>query len=196
MYFYRSGFTLIEVMVTLIAMVILLSLGVAGVGSLQAQARDKERANDVAVIARGLEGYYKNGNPLMTSQAQNAAQGTYPGYNVVRHMEGVDLCSSNLGPALNPCNTTGTPYFDDALPGVSEAARTPPGKPGPYFKTKWLISEADAVNLINDGAYVYTATQKNGTDCYGDPNEPPCLHFTIRYKEETSGNIITVKGQH
>jgi prepilin-type N-terminal cleavage/methylation domain-containing protein len=51
----RGGFTLVELMITMVIMVILTALAVVVTGNIQAQARDNERTQDIQALARGLE---------------------------------------------------------------------------------------------------------------------------------------------
>jgi len=56
--FSRDGFTIVEVLVVTVIMVILLSLSVVIMSGQQRVARDGERKADAENIARGLERYY------------------------------------------------------------------------------------------------------------------------------------------
>lgn len=105
------GFTLIEVLITLIIMVILLGLGIAATGNLQAQARDKEREQDVETIARGLELRYKKGSTYTNNSGVVITNnpGSYPGSN-----EMWDIMWYHSAP------------LSEVLPGVSEEAQTTP----------------------------------------------------------------------
>lgn len=69
---YRRGFTIVELLIVITIMGILLVLGVANLRSSQANARDSERAADVANIATNLESYYTSGNN------GGSVIGTYP----------------------------------------------------------------------------------------------------------------------
>ena len=85
----RGGFTLVELMITMVIMVILTTLAVVITGSIQTQARDNEREQDIQMLARGLEIRYTKlsaytipsntpGNP---PQKISVSQGKYPGDN-------------------------------------------------------------------------------------------------------------------
>jgi len=56
--FSRDGFTIVEVLVVTVIMVILLSLSVVITANQQKVARDNERKSNAENIARGLERYY------------------------------------------------------------------------------------------------------------------------------------------
>lgn len=194
----RDGFTIVELIITLVVMVILTGLSVVIVGNIQNQARDNERQQDVEAIARGLEQYYKQGNPKVTSTPGNIMKGTYPGLNVMLHMEGWDFNNSAaVCSALSPCDNTNTPYILEALSGVTEENLKGPSSEDEGFKSTWLMSASDETTALNSGAYLYDAFNRNNERCYGDPNDFPCTSFTIRYKKETgSQEIITVKSRH
>lgn len=85
----RGGFTLVELMITMVIMVILTTLAVVITGNIQTQARDNEREQDIQMLARGLEIRYTKisaytipsntpGNP---PEKISVSQGKYPGDN-------------------------------------------------------------------------------------------------------------------
>lgn len=76
----RGGFTLIELMITMVVMVILTALAVVAVGNIQAQARDNERKSEIESIARGLDQRYKQGiSYTVNGNAITRTPGSYPG---------------------------------------------------------------------------------------------------------------------
>lgn len=68
----RSGFTLIEVLITITIMVVLLTLTVVILRGNQVDARDEQRATNALVIAQQLENRYISGG------AASAGRGYYP----------------------------------------------------------------------------------------------------------------------
>jgi len=72
----NRGFTVVEVLITLVIIGILLGLGTVGLRSSLANGRDAERKSDIETIARGLEQRYNQGN---LAQPSNFKKGTYPG---------------------------------------------------------------------------------------------------------------------
>jgi prepilin-type N-terminal cleavage/methylation domain-containing protein len=111
----NRGFTVVELIITLSVIVILLTLGVVGFRSAQANARDSERQSDINTIARGLERRYNEDNPVVTSSTySDPQQGRYPSILEMRHALG-DAVS-----AFTPSDVD--PYVAQLLPGVSQAA--------------------------------------------------------------------------
>lgn len=69
----QTGFTIVEVAITIAVMGILLTLVVAGLSSAQVNSRDEERKADAETIARSLETFYATGDDSVTTH------GRYPG---------------------------------------------------------------------------------------------------------------------
>jgi len=198
----QAGFTLIEMIIVLIVIVVLTVLGTAGFSSYQVNARDTERKNDIAAIQRGIEGYYKDGNPYL---ANTSGQGGYPGANVFIHIMGYDWSSNT-----SECQTTYIPgkcyiaggYPIEVFPGTTEASLKPPGDPTIVrLRTTWLVTDRSPSSILNDGIeaaidrgeYVYKPM--NGTDfdtCYDDA----CPRYVLIYKKEATGEIVIVKSKH
>lgn len=200
----KRGFTVVEILITLTIMAILLGLGTVGLRSALANGRDAERASDIAVLARGLEGYYDNGNPHVKTYAQYPAggytsKGMYPGDNEFLHIMGWNWCSNNtVGPVFDNCFIVNG-YPGDVFPGVSPAAMTPPNKATPDFKSAWLMSAADMDTAVNNGSYLYVPLDANGNNCYGGATNgvtAECVAYELRYKKETTGEVVVVKSKH
>lgn len=78
----NRGFTVVEVLITLVIMTVLLALGTIGIRGSLANARDAERRSDIETIARGLEIRYKKGNSYSWDGGSASAThpaGSYPG---------------------------------------------------------------------------------------------------------------------
>jgi len=198
------GFTLVELMIVMVIMAILLGLGVASVSGLQAQGRDKERAADIEAIARGLESRYNEGNPnISTTPPGWDSKGMYPGYNeFVYAVEDHDWCDEpTQSPIFQPCqqdNENGN-YVTSWLPGTSIDTFYAPENSdhtldGPRLISLWLKTypSTETTDLLNSDYYIYQALDANGNPCY----DSGCVKFNLYYKEETTGNIITVKSKH
>lgn len=69
----RSGFTLIEVLVTISILTVLLVVAVTLMRSSEANGRDTERTTDITTIAQQLDSYYTSGSQNTTTV------GRYPG---------------------------------------------------------------------------------------------------------------------
>lgn len=193
----KRGFTVVEVLVTLIILAILLGLGTVGLRSTLANGRDAERQADVEILARGFENYYERGNPYYVA---GVSKGTYPGANQLISIEGSGWCSGALFniPEQNikysKC-APGAGYWAEALPGVTDAALTPPDKTGRELRSTYGIQPQDLAawktTELNAGKYVYHASHQDGSVCYDEE----CFSFELSYKKETTGEIVTVKSK-
>ncbi len=207
------GFTVVELLITLIVMAILLTLGVVNLRSTLANGRDTERQSDIEVIARGLEQYYKNGNPFTASSSSTRFDG-YPGLIDFNYLTGTDYCESGgpILPALfnNPCDAPQNALVR-ALPGVSIASITPPdissSTRGIYAKGQdGAITQSEINQKLQNGYYIYSPLRWNGaskTDCDGynldvggNIDDYPCTSYTLQYKQEATGQIIEIKSKH
>jgi len=198
----NRGFTVVEILVTLIIMTILLTLGTVGIRSSLANARDAERADDIATIARGLEQYYKRGNQYYIGTG--STQGTYPGSNTMMSISGAGWCNtatienSTEAAKFSVCK----PYFSDALPGVTTSALTPPDRSTIGFQDPWQTPDSTTNVLItswmqteiNAGKYIYKPMYSDSYQlCYDDTN---CSRYALFYKKETTGETVTVWSTH
>ena len=81
----QRGFTLVELMITMVIMVILTTLAVVITGNIQVQARDNEREQDIQALARGLEVRYTRlasySIPETPPRTITVQPGRYPGDN-------------------------------------------------------------------------------------------------------------------
>lgn len=187
----RSGFTIIELLITMIIVGTLLTLGGLGMRQAQINARDEERRSDIATIKRGLERYYAQGNAQVKSVASGGyeSKGTYPDINEVLHIFGWNWSSNPQGNKfLNPHVAGG--YVGQAFPGVTTATVTPPGSSIEKLSTSWLTSHAALLANVNNGNYGYEPYNRNNQPCYASGT---CTHYELYYKEESTGDIITVK---
>jgi len=183
------GFTLVELIITMVVMAILMALGTVAISGLQAQARDKERESDIDAIARGLEARYANGNPR-ASGGDDTKKGIYPGANEILHSDGW----SRAG--YIPEQIVGG-YRTDLLPGTSKASFISP-------------SGIDTFNLVcvyacapggdqtqlnnafnNEDRYIYEPMDNNNNICCCST----CYKFNLYWKDE-SGTIHKVMSKH
>jgi len=207
----RDGFTLVELMITMVIMVILTTLAVVVTGNIQVQARDNEREQDIQAIARGLEQYYTNGNQYYTP---GGTKGSYPGSNMMISISGAGWCPNTYiyeasDPSSRPgilaeaqkfskCSTQN--YFSEVLPGVTSDTVTPPGQTSPYLVTPWIPFSTqqqidDAVTeALNNNKYVYYPMDSNSKAmCYSYTD---CTRFELKYIKESTGETITIKSKH
>lgn len=191
-----SGFTLVELIITMVVMTILMALGTVMVTSLQSQARDKERESDTKAIARGLEIRYKEGNPVVTSTAPAdiIQVGAYPGVREMLHTTGYTSVNGD-GTALNPKYTPGSVaggYVTKNLPGTNTSSLAPPSSDG-YFGLFCLYScpseqnSAQLEDAFNKSgttykdAYIYEPIDANGNACW----DAGCVRFNLYWISET-----------
>jgi prepilin-type N-terminal cleavage/methylation domain-containing protein len=192
----RGGFTLVELMITMVIMVILTALAVVITGNIQVQARDNEREQDVQAIARGLEQYYVSGNQYYIP---GGTKGTYPGSNMMISISGAGWCDNTFIPSsgeagkFSKCSSEG--YFSEVLPGVTNETLTPPGYESPQLITPWLPDdlEASITSALNENKYVLKPMFSDSTYCY---DYDKCTRFELKYKKEATGEIITIKSRH
>ncbi|MBC7512470.1 prepilin-type N-terminal cleavage/methylation domain-containing protein [Candidatus Saccharibacteria bacterium] len=191
----KRGFTVIEVLVTILVMVILLGLGTVGLRASLANGRDAERQADIETIARGLETFYLKGNPYYIAAP---SKGSYPGSNMKIHIDGAGWCDAAYfknavaQAEYNYCSP-GQNYWSEFL--IPNAAMTPPGKSGPSVANPWLAAQTDIpariITNVNNGEYVYLPLDADNNHCYG-----LCPKFELYYKKETTGEVVKVKSVH
>lgn len=212
----QSAFTLVELMITIVVMVILLGLGTVSISGLQAQARDKERKQDVESIARGLEEAYKRSNPVVTSTepAGIILSGAYPGLREMFHALGFTNGGNGSlsNPTLNPKIPPAGGYILRLLPGTTAETLKPPsgtgnfrlitcpsGCDGTAANTTALRDSFDnpsgAANAYKDH-YVYEPVgiqnkqcwDRAATDGFWYANSP-CVRFNIYWISETDRSL-------
>ncbi len=214
----QSAFTIVELLITIVVMVILLGLGTVSISGLQAQGRDKERAQDVAAIARGLEEAYKNGNPVVTSTnpSNMITRGAYPGIREFQHAKGewpVDgpdpPGTPNIyDPLYTPTNVTGG-YMTKLLPGTTAESLKPPSSDG-YLGIICVYNCGDSKNTTklqeafgNPGgtgnyrdAYVYEPIASSNKLCWDRVPynsyflpDSPCAKFNLYWISETDKSM-------
>lgn len=169
----RSGFTLIEVLVTITIMAVLLIIAVAIMRSGEANARDDQRKTDVTTIAQQLEAYYTSGLNGTTTIGQ------YPG---------LDQVPGSSGNAATDENTTKSTLRDldwNALraPGVSSSSNM-----------SLIAAGGTGAQTPTVGQYIYQPLTSSGALC--SLTSSGCRKFNIYYALETGGvQMITSKNQ-
>lgn len=183
---FREGFTLVELIITMVAMTILMALGTVAVTQMQAQARDKERQADVEAIARGLEARYTNGNNVVEAFPSGYTnKGMYPGMNEFLHAMGCER--SDFTPA-DPA----TGYLTDFLPGTTPQSLTAPGRE--------TFSQWAGVNSSCDPATYNTIDFLCVWACpsdynFSDPNADTRISSAVTTDKYTYASIETNTGQ-
>lgn len=181
----NRGFTVVEVLITLVVIGILLGLGTVGLQSTLANGRDAERKADVETIARGLEQRYSMGNPVVTSvtNPNESQKGSYPSNNEMEHMRGLDRSAQGYTPGV-----VAGGYLTQGLPGTSEASYTnPSGVNNWEILCGWACAAVEngpqiSARFAGQDKYLYEPLNETGTAicCCG-----PCSGFNIYWMSET-----------
>lgn len=164
-----AGFTIVEIVITLMIMGILLSLAVANVDSSQRNARDVERKGDIEAIQLSLEDYYKY-----------TPSRTYPTAALARSTEG------NMITTLKDISA-------DSLraPGVANASST-------FIPaTNASQSTAGVLPQPTKDQYVYQPIWINDLNVSQLCEEPnPCRKYNLYYRLEGDDTVYMVTSRH
>lgn len=178
-----SGFTIVELMVTISVLVILTTIVVVRLSASSAGGRDRERSFDTSAIAAGLEAYYQNG-----SQSGSIPKGYYPG------RAEVDTAAATDPPFIN---------FLEGVPEESFVA--PVHAPEGYSTTDFnyynqagtnadgSYTDAQARTLLYWVPYLYQPLTRNNQNCSGYAN---CVKFNLYYLEESTDTVITIRSKN
>lgn len=193
----RRGFTIVELVVVMVIMAILLTLSVISISSSQANARDNQRNTSAAIVARGLENRYKQGNKTVTAPTSVAA-GSYPDINEMKHILG------NTVTGWTPATVTGG-YTTEALPGTSTTDFIPPGATG--FTGFTMPSCSGVCAIVNDtnatmstkgnavtiAQYYYEPVDADGREC----NTPgTCVRFNLYWRTEVDNTVHVIRSKY
>ena len=188
----NRGFSVVEVLVTLVVIGILLGLGTVGLRGTLVNARESERKADIETIARGLEQRYNrsysfqwvDGNGV--TQTSKFGPGDYPGAS-----ESWDVLFYWRREEIGV-----------ALPGVSTAAWTAPSghtlTGGSCILYAYSQPKCDAAEkpsniqeAFADGSggwrdvYLYEFVGKDGNYCNGD-----CTRYNLYWISETTPTTV------
>lgn len=196
----RQGFTLIELMIAMVIIVILMALAVINLRSSQANARDAKRAGDIATIARGLETRYSEGFSApsagwLTSTNSSCTMVDYPSTEEIVYALG------NADPGIcftNP-TTAASNFIVEDLPGTASDSYTPPniGTFKPICSTSCAANTAEGSGVtaasIGDN-YVYEPLDASGKVCYLAWQD--CVRYNLYYVSEVDGVLHTIRSKH
>lgn len=184
------GFTIIEILITLIVMAGLLALGTLAVGKMLAQARDRERESDIKVFANGLEARYNNGNStLISSPGGDGKAGSYPSTDEMQHIAGTTMTG------WNPASVSGG-YLYAVLVGTSSSTFTSPtNNQYSLICTASCAAANDATQLntaMSVDRYVYAPANAAGGVC----TSGTCVNYTLYWRSEIDGQIKSLASKH
>ena len=158
----RTGFTVVELIITIVIMGILLTLAVVNMQRSQANARDDDRKVDVENIVREFESYYRS--PSSTTPASG---GSYIGTSYI-----TDQKLRELVPELDARSLRAPQTDAISLVPATNANTTDAGvMPRPSAST-----------------YVYQPLSSDGTLCVDHLTGGECRRFTIFYRLENEYN--------
>ena len=174
---YRSGFTIIEVLVVIVIMVVLLGLSVVNMAGQQAVGRDNERRQDAENIARGLERYYSE----VAKPSVNKV-GRYPDRATAIN----DVVANNILPDVEPASL----YFSfnsgaaSSFTVIGDATGTTPA------------TDAAAISAINTATttstIVYVPMRWSGTYWEMCGTDEECTRFSLYYRTEQDSGVTQV----
>lgn len=174
---YRSGFTIIEILVVIVIMAILLSLTVVNMAGQQAVGRDNERRQDAENIARGLERYYNE-----VAKPSVGKVGRYPD----RATALADVITNNILPDVEPSSlsfsfNTGAP---SSFTVIGDSTGSTPATDGT------ALSAIDAATTTS--TIVYVPMRWNGTYWEMCGTDEECTRFNLYYRTEQNSGVTQV----
>lgn len=201
----QQGFTLIELMITMVIIVILMALAIINLRSSQANARDAKRAGDSATIARGLETRYNEGfSPpsagwlASTGISASCPMTDYPSTEEIVYALG----NADPGTCFTNPTTATSNFIVEDLPGTAPDSYTPPntGTFRPICSTSCTANTAEGsgvttASIGND--YVYEPLDAAGKVCYLASQD--CVRYNLYYVSETgtpNSGVVTIRSKH
>lgn len=155
----RSGFTIVEIIITIAIMGILLTLAVVGVNTTQLKARDNERKADVEQFAIHLESFYRSGKD------SNSRLNRYPSTGLIN---------------------SGVASIRENLRDIDLKSVTAPGVSDPLLTLK-IASTNSLTQSPTKDEYIYQPLQGNGTLCTSSTQD--CRKFYIYYRLEETDTV-------
>lgn len=201
-----TGFTVVELVVVMVIMAILLTLAGFTLNRSQGNSRDAQRNADIAIIARGLETRYKEGNP----RAGGVPGYTMPSYVVAGSYPDIDEMSYIFGNTVSgysPSQVTGG-FSGDALPGTAVANFTPPGASGGAY-TGFVLAPcttagscasagdsgtngSSAGSATTTSQFYYEPIDANGNIC----KDTTCVRYNLYWRTEVDNQIHVWRSSH
>lgn len=165
-----AGFTIIELVIVIFIIGVLMTVGTLSLAGIPATARDSERADDIASIARKLEDDYTN---QITGDSVPK-----PGYPAMNSF--INDAQTGAGTAAN----TDPQIFrapNSASISVIQATTTDGVTPAG--------SGSPAINQ-----YYYQALTRDNLLC--KDSSQTCASFRLFYRQEASKNVVILRSQH
>lgn len=193
-----SGFTLVELLITVTIMVVLMALAVINLRSSQADARDAKRKGDIATIARGLENRYRDGFQApsagwLTSYPSPPSMIDYPSTIEIGY-----ALDSLISTSFTP-NDPVASFITEDLPGTSDSNFQPPVSG--IFKpicvaTTGCGAAGSNITVASIGKnYVYEPVDSSGQICATPAQD--CVRFNLYYVNESGTAVVnTVRSKH
>lgn len=172
----NSGFTIIELIITISIMAILTTLVVVSLRTSQDNAKAKERKDDVDAIARTLENIYSNG--IQSSGAPSNLR------------EPLGYPSTNLISA--PSSTESSLIFGE----IEQSSLKSPNDSSPTATVQSLQAAANnSTSQTLSDKYIYQPLTSTGALCTGTPTiQPratsPCVKFNLFYKSSDGLTMV------
>ena len=178
-----KGFTLIELIVTIVILTILTTIVVARLVRTEVGARDREREIDITTIATGLEAYYENGSPddsipkgyYPGRQQVDAAAATSPPFNTF--LDGVPIASFT-SPIKAPSGVSDTDFNHYNITGTN-----PDGS----------YTDAQARSILYWVPYLYQPLTRSKTNCF---NYADCVKFNLYYLKEETDTVVQIRSKN
>lgn len=165
----ENGFTIIELIITMVIMGILTSIVVFSPKTFLVSARDQERADDIASITRRLE------------QAYSSQDLGYPAYPSTTELAADIVGDVRTVTRLQP-----------------EALQAPGGSSSSVVSATSISTSAPAgANTPTLSQYVYQPLTSAGALCVANPSSgSPCVRFYLYYRNELNNSLKPIKSLH
>lgn len=189
------GFTIVEVSVVIVLIVVITTLGVASLRSSQISARDDERQVKAETLARALESFYRNGDP---------SRGINPG----RYPTGVELSQAISGGYI-------TEWLDNSDSSFLRFSWQNTGENNIHILGTTKTPERDITedpariqSAVNTGKLVYEPMAIYKGSIFPGDTDPwsscynfyltyitTCNRYNIYYKKESDNTIVTIRSE-
>lgn len=163
-----SGFTVVELIITMAIVAILLTLGVVNLRSTEVSGRDADRKGDISNTALFLETIYNNG-----TAAQPTYKGSYPLASAVSSTTDIETWFAEFD------------FKNLRAPGVSTYSIMP--------ATNATQTTAGVTPQPTIAQYVYQPIDSTGALC---TTLGACRKFNLYYRLEANSSIVMVTSRN